>query len=159
MEMGNFAKDIFKKCRAILNKFARPIFPKRTECVRIGKMGEGIAVKFLKGKGMRVLARNYRHGHDEIDVVALEEKILVFVEVKTRAASNLVPGYYAAVSGRKRAAIKRCARAYLSSLRVKPAMVRYDVVEVDLPKGSEAKLDGKSAVVRHYAGACELGIF
>lgn len=108
---------------------------------------------------MRVLARNYRRGHDEIDVVALEEETLVFVEVKARAVSNLVPGYYAATSGRKRAAIKRCARAYLSSLRVKPATVRYDVVEVDLPKCAKSKFNVKSAAVRHYEGACELGIF
>lgn len=49
-----------------------------------GKQGEEEAVRFLREKGYEILARNYRHQHAEIDLIAKKAKLLVFVEVKTR---------------------------------------------------------------------------
>jgi putative endonuclease len=49
-----------------------------------GKQGEAEAVRYLQEKGYEVMARNYRHQHAEIDLVAKKGKLLVFVEVKTR---------------------------------------------------------------------------
>ena len=50
----------------------------------IGILGENAAADFLKEKGYAILERNYRVGHLEIDIIALKDGILVFVEVKTR---------------------------------------------------------------------------
>jgi putative endonuclease len=61
----------------------------------------------------------------------------VFVEVKTRAAGALVPGYYA-VDERKKAVLRRAAGAYLAGLRDKPRTIRFDVVEVALSSGAKA---------------------
>lgn len=72
--------------------------------------------------------------------MALDGEVLVFVEVKTRAAGALVSGYHA-VDRRKRAAMRRAIAGYLAGLRRKPVTVRFDVVEVEL---------GRPPVVRHF---------
>jgi putative endonuclease len=84
-------------------------------------------------RGFRILARNWRSPkdrRDEIDLVARDHEVLVFIEVKSRPDDALVPGYFAAVKPRKKEAVLRAARAYVRGLREKPLTVRYDVVEV-----------------------------
>ena len=55
----------------------------------VGKIGEDIAHDYLKKKGYRTLARNYRKKYGEIDIIAVApDKTLVFVEVKTMTAST-----------------------------------------------------------------------
>ncbi|GAB3507154.1 YraN family protein [Spirosoma knui] len=49
-----------------------------------GKQGEDHAVRYLQDNGYEIVARNYRHQHAEIDLIAKKGKLLVFVEVKTR---------------------------------------------------------------------------
>lgn len=104
---------------------------KRTFRQQRGKLGEDYAAKFLRRAGMKVLLRNWRHGRDEVDIVALEGDCLVFVEVKTRAETDWRGGY-AAVNTRKRNAQKRAVRAYLKSLRERPSAHRFDIIEVVL---------------------------
>lgn len=96
-----------------------------------GDLGEAYAAKFLRRAGMKILLRNWRHGRDEVDIIAREGDCLVFVEVKTRAENDLRGGY-AAVDTRKRRAQKRAIRAYLRALRERPRAYRFDVVEVFL---------------------------
>ncbi|MGH8020411.1 MAG: YraN family protein [Opitutaceae bacterium] len=112
-----------------------------------GSAGEGAAAAWLeRERGFRILAANWRADRDrrlEIDLVARDADVLVFVEVKSRPAEALVPGYFAAVSPRKKKAMQRATRAYVAQLRQKPRTVRFDVVEV---------LHEKNAIseVRHY---------
>lgn len=54
----------------------------------LGKKGEDLAVELLISKGYKILARNWRSGHKEIDIVALDGDILVAVEVKTRKSNT-----------------------------------------------------------------------
>lgn len=49
----------------------------------IGKLGEKIAAEFLKHKGLEIVERNYTRPYGEIDIVARENKIVRFVEVKS----------------------------------------------------------------------------
>lgn len=96
-----------------------------------GEAGEREAEKFLKRqKGFRMIQRNWRDGQEEIDLIALDGEILVFVEVKTRRAGALVPGYYS-VNNRKKRALRRASRAYFKTLRKPPHTFRLDVVEVN----------------------------
>ena len=96
-----------------------------------GDAGERAAEQFLiREKGFRIVERNWRNGKDEIDLIAWEEEILVFVEVKTRRAGGLVPGFYS-VNKRKKQALTRAARAYLRTFRSRPNTFRLDVVEVN----------------------------
>lgn len=53
-----------------------------------GKIGEDLAVELLVRKGYKILDRNWRSGHKEIDIVAMDGDILVAVEVKTRKTNN-----------------------------------------------------------------------
>ena len=52
---------------------------------KLGRLGENIAKDFLKHRGFIIIAMNWRHLHYEIDIVARQQNILVFVEVKTRS--------------------------------------------------------------------------
>ena len=54
----------------------------------LGKLGEDLAVDYLVNKGYRILERNWRSGHKEIDIIALIDKVLAIVEVKTRKSSD-----------------------------------------------------------------------
>ena len=51
---------------------------------KFGKEGEAIALAHLIEKGYKILAKNYRSGRAEIDIIAEKEGLFVFVEVKTR---------------------------------------------------------------------------
>ncbi|RXK56270.1 endonuclease [Oleiharenicola lentus] len=100
-----------------------------------GARGEKAAADFLKARqGYAILARNWRSPRDqrdEIDLICRDGDVLVFVEVKARAAGALVSGYHA-VDERKKRALRRAVQAYLSQLTPPPRTFRFDVVEVTL---------------------------
>ena len=106
-----------------------------------GGTGERLAAEWLqRERRFSIVARNWRNPRDrreEIDLVCRDGDVLVFVEVKARAAGALVPGYYA-VDKRKRRALQRAVGTYLRLLREKPRTFRFDVVEVNLAGGSTA---------------------
>ena len=103
------------------------------ENAETGAAAEAAAARWLEGeRGFRIVARNWRNPDDrreEIDLVARDGDVLVFVEVKARARGALVPGYYA-VNRRKKNVLRRAITAYLRRLRDKPRTFRLDVVEV-----------------------------
>lgn len=98
-----------------------------------GEDGERRAADWLqRERGFVVVARNWRNPRDrreEIDLVCRDGEVLVFIEVKSRVAAALVPGYYA-VNARKKKVIERAARSYLAQLRERPRTFRFDVVEI-----------------------------
>lgn len=55
-----------------------------TNNAQTGREGEATAANYLIEKGYRILEKNYRYKRSEIDLIALKEKLLVFVEVKTK---------------------------------------------------------------------------
>ncbi len=118
--------------------------PPGTENSRVGQGGEREAERFLKGKGFRVIARNWRSGKDEIDLVCTDEGVLVFVETRTRGEGALVSGYHS-IGKRKRDALRRVCRAYLAGAR-KSSAFRFDVVEVE-------HREGEILATRHFENA------
>ncbi len=102
-----------------------------------GNAGETFAAKFLQKQGMKILLRNWRHGNDEIDIVALDGKCLVFAEVKTRSDKD-VHGGYAAVDARKRNAQRRAIREYLRQIKGAAQEWRFDVVAVSVRESDGA---------------------
>lgn len=98
-----------------------------------GPWGEVQAAIFLKReKHFRILARNWRNPRDrrqEIDLVARDRELLVFVEVRTRRAGARIGGFDS-LSPRKFRALRRSCRSYLNLLPERPAHWRFDVVEV-----------------------------
>lgn len=59
---------------------------KPTARMLLGKRGEDVACRFLEGMGHRIVARNYRSGHLEIDIISTQGNGVHFVEVKSRVA-------------------------------------------------------------------------
>lgn len=54
----------------------------------VGKQGEALAVMFLTARGYSILHCNWRHTHYEIDIIALKDGVLHFVEVKSRSSKK-----------------------------------------------------------------------
>jgi putative endonuclease len=95
-----------------------------------GLWGEKWAERTLKDKGYRILGRRVRVGdRDEIDLVARDEDVLVFVEVKTRENEQFGRPV-SAVDQKKRHTLSRAAVRYLKQLKKLPPYYRFDVVEV-----------------------------
>ena len=108
--------------------------------LQTGQLGESHAASFLKKeKGLRVLVRNWRHARDELDLVCLEGYVLVFVEVKTRRGGFSGSGYHA-VDRRKKRALQRACKAYMSHLKTPPRHFRFDIVEVILGTSNEVAI-------------------
>lgn len=79
---------------------------------KTGNYGETLAVKFLKEKGFEIIEQNYRFGHGEIDIVAKERDILVFVEVKLRNNLEFGPPELA-ISKSKQKQVRKIAEMFI----------------------------------------------
>lgn len=91
--------------------------------------GEDAAARHLESKGYRVLHRNWRKGRLELDVICRHGDCLVFVEVKTRSLGSLSRPDQA-LDVRKRAALIRAAKLYLSEFGLWDDPCRFDLVAV-----------------------------
>ena len=96
-----------------------------------GRTGEKAAERELRRRGLTILERNVRAGGGEIDLVALDEETIVFVEVKARS-DGARGSPEEAVDRRKRQAVVRAARALLRRRGLLDRPRRYDVVGVHL---------------------------
>jgi len=116
----------------------------------LGALGERLALEFLKRReGYRIVATNVRipigrtsQGAlvlGELDIVAYEGDVLVFVEVKTRRSEDIARAE-AGVDRRKRHALSRAARAYRHWLRVESAPYRFDLLTVVFGEGSSPEI-------------------
>lgn len=94
----------------------------------LGIKGENLAVTFLKEKGYRIIARNYRTSLGEIDVIAQDGNTLVFIEVKTRT-DELFGRPFEAVNKKKRHKMKNVALLYMKRYE-RNFPVRFDVVSI-----------------------------
>lgn len=93
-----------------------------------GRAGEVIAVRYLRDRGFRILARNWRTGRLEIDVVAMDADTVVFVEVRTRRPGPEPPEE--TVGPAKRSRLTRAAAGWI---RGHPALgneYRFDLVTI-----------------------------
>ncbi|HLR35742.1 MAG TPA: YraN family protein [Tissierellales bacterium] len=94
-----------------------------------GKLGEKIAEEYLVAQGYKILEKNFRIRTGEIDIIAIKNKILVFVEVKART-STYYGHPYEAVNREKQMKIMRTALYYMSLKNMHYYQPRFDIVEV-----------------------------
>jgi putative endonuclease len=107
---------------------AEPPQPYRT-ALPLGRAGEILAAQYLARRGFRILERGYRTRAGEIDLIAEESGVLVFVEVKSR--TTLACGRPSeAVGPHKQRRLMRAASQYLLHHRACDRPCRFDVVEV-----------------------------
>ncbi|MBS0171370.1 MAG: YraN family protein [Nitrospira sp.] len=114
----------------------------------LGDEGEAQAEAFLRHRGFRILGRNVRSALGELDLVADDHGVLVFVEVKRRR-SGAYGGAIEAVDARKRAKLIRLAALYLAQHRIEDRACRFDVVLIQ----DDA---APATAVHHIANAFDL---
>lgn len=96
----------------------------------IGKTGEALAATWLQQQGFTLLHRNWCYDHYEIDIVASKEKVLHFVEVKTRS-SNTYGFPEEAVSRKKISNMMKCSEHFqLKNPQWK--RVQFDILSINL---------------------------
>ncbi len=102
--------------------------PRRRQAWLRGRRGEGLAAGWLRLKGYRVVARNFRSGAGEIDLIARRGGVLAMVEVKTRGD---LASAGEALGTRQRARIVRATEAFLQQRPdLAQLSVRFDVILV-----------------------------
>lgn len=97
----------------------------------LGRRGEALAEGHLVARGYRILARNFRCRFGEVDLVADEGGVVVFVEVKTRRSARAGTGAEA-VGAVKRRRLVAAARYFLAVRGLTAALCRFDVVSLDV---------------------------
>ena len=108
----------------------------KTAHIATGKLGERIAAEYLEGKGWRIAERNWRGaGRGEVDIIAwAHERLLVFVEVKTRSGDGF-GGPEGAVDARKQDLLARTAGLYMEHISY-DWEIRFDIVAVLMKGGT-----------------------
>ncbi|QOS99662.1 YraN family protein [Brevibacterium sp. JNUCC-42] len=100
----------------------------------IGQIGEEKASNYLKSLGYRIIGRNVRLSQGEIDIVAMEGKTVVFVEVRSRTGSReVIPKYgnpVESITLRKQQKLRQLALAYLQSHNQSYDAFRIDAIAV-----------------------------
>lgn len=101
---------------------------------RIGRLGEDIAVNYLKNKGYNILERNFTARHGEIDIIAEDKDEIVFIEVKSRT-SLLYGTPIEAVDHLKKKHLKSVINYYLYKHKLENNYIRIDIIEVYFKDG------------------------
>lgn len=95
----------------------------------LGHWGEDVAAAFLEQKGYRILSRDWRYKHRDLDIVATDDKgLCVIIEVKTRK-NEMFADADAAVTPQKVRSISIAANAYVKSQMI-DAEIRFDIITV-----------------------------
>jgi putative endonuclease len=113
----------------------------------LGKEGERIAEQYLKRKGYKLVERNYRCSAGEVDLIVLDRRVIVFVEVKTRTGHGFGTPLEA-VQPRKQRKMMQAAQFFLSQKKLHQRDARFDVVGISWPR--------REPVIEHVENAFEL---
>ncbi|GBD93900.1 hypothetical protein BMS3Abin05_01495 [bacterium BMS3Abin05] len=111
---------------------------------KLGKTGEQLAGRYLQKNGYRILERNFRSRHGEIDIIVKKDDVLVFVEVKTSYSCDEEDPVLR-VDRRKRRHLGQAGEAYLALHGLDEQDVRYDIITVQFEKGKP--------VINHFEDA------
>ena len=104
---------------------------------RVGKWGEETAVEYLKHKGYEIAGQNVRTPYGEIDIVARQGDITIFIEVKART-SNKMGLPEESITARKREHMVACAEHYAAEHEIDHWQI--DVISIEGKPGSAPKV-------------------
>lgn len=104
-----------------------------------GNAGENLACEYLENNDYQILTRNYNTSFGEIDIIALDAKEIVFIEVKTRT-QYMYGMPKEAVNIFKKNHIYNSAKYYLYKNNLLNSSIRFDVIEIYLSKGVNHKI-------------------
>ena len=103
---------------------------------QLGRWGEELAARHLQSLGYTIIARNWRYGRGELDVVDQAGQILVFAEVKTRRGRDLGTPEEGVTPAKARQLLQ-LAQAYLYKNNLDDIEWRIDMVAVELDKSGK----------------------
>lgn len=136
--------NLLIRSAAAVSRWRKRLFPPRT----LGQRGEAVAGRYLVRRGYKIVARGQRGDLGELDLVAVEGRTVVFVEVKTRQSQDA--GHPAeAVDQVKQQRLTRLALGFLKRHGLLEYPARFDIVAVTWPAGS------RSPVIEHFENAFE----
>ncbi|WP_432738422.1 YraN family protein [Maridesulfovibrio sp. FT414] len=115
-----------------------------------GRAGEGYAARYLENRGYEIRQRNWRFRQLELDIICERAGELVFVEVKTRAGRDIMPGVQA-VTPAKQMKLYKAASRYLTAMDLWERPCRFDLVIVNN--------DGNGFTAEHIENAFDLTDF
>jgi putative endonuclease len=131
-----------------LAKFTEPLWLRLDRRLPLGRRGEKAAARYLQRLGYVIVARGQRAAIGEIDLVAVDGRTVVFVEVKTRTTQDA--GHPSdAVDDAKQRRLTRLALSYLQRHDLLECRSRFDVVAVTWGDANQRPL------IEHYANAFE----
>jgi putative endonuclease len=114
----------------------------------LGRRGEDAAARYLKKRGYVIVAHGHRDNIGEIDLIAIDGRTVVFIEVKTRTSYDA--GHPAdAVDEKKQQRLTRLALSYMKRHDLLECSARFDVVAVTWPD------DKGRPVIEHFQNAFE----
>ena len=116
-------------------------FFRRAPTARVlGRHGEKLAERYLRRQGHRIIDRNVCLKGGELDLVTVENRTLVVVEVKTRRSSDQ-RSPAAAVTRAKQTRICRATRQYIRDHRLDRSSVRFDIIAITWPDNERPQLE------------------
>jgi putative endonuclease len=101
----------------------------------LGRRGEDLACAELEKRGYVILERRFRTRCGELDIIARDGGVLVFVEVKARSGSNFGTPFES-VTWKKRQRLSQMAASYLFARRLESVACRFDVVAIVEQRGT-----------------------
>ena len=120
----------------------------RRRSLSLGERGERAAARFLRRAGYKIVARHYRSRVGELDLIATDGRMLIFVEVKTRRSAEY-DHPAEAVDRRKQRRMTRTAEVYVKRHRLSGIAARFDIVAVTWPDSA------RRPTIEHFPGAFE----
>jgi len=114
-----------------------------TRSASLGKLGENLAAEWLQQHGYTILDRNWKSGRTEIDIIAENDRFIVFAEVKTRSAGYLADPA-TAVNVPKQRTIIFAASNYIKNRNLEKE-ARFDIITV--------VADGPERIIDHMENA------
>jgi putative endonuclease len=115
----------------------------------LGERGEDAAARYLKRLGYRILARHVDSPLGELDIIAVDGRTIVFVEVKTRTSTGA--GHPSdAIDERKERRMTQAALAYLKAQGLLQYSARFDVVAITWPADAR-----RATSIEHFPNAFE----
>ncbi len=109
----------------------------------IGNFGEDMASKYLLKNSYKIIARNIKISHQEIDIIAINKEIIVFFEVKTRNIFSKLSGEEA-IDAKKIKNIKKAIQAYIKIHNLDLDRAQFDVITVNINQ------ERRIANIKHY---------
>ncbi|MCP1305903.1 YraN family protein [Paenibacillus tyrfis] len=108
----------------------------------LGALGEAAAADHLLRQGLKLRARNWRCRTGEIDLIAEDREILVFIEVRTRSIGGTFGTPQESVHARKQRQVMETAQVYMHMQRLQDKQVRFDVISIQTdPAGAVRELE------------------